>query len=141
MFLGEYQYSIDEKGRLTIPVKFRAPLLQGLVITRGLDRNLVIRPLDQWSDLIKQIENLPYSDPGARRLRRLIYSGACDLEPDRQGRINIPAYLLDYAKISREVVVAGVFTAIELWAPEHWDKVREELEGDGANEDWKRLGF
>ena len=104
MFLGEFRYSIDDKGRLTIPAKFRRPLLEGMVITRGLDRNLAIYPLDEWAKLVEEIERLPYGDPEGRKLRRLIFSGATDVEPDRQGRVNVPAYLLEYGKIEKEVI-------------------------------------
>ena len=139
MFLGEYQYTIDDKGRLTIPAKFRRPLLNGLVITRGLDRNLAIYPLDEWAKLVERIERLPYSDPEARRLRRLIFSGASDVEPDRQGRVNIPTYLLEYGMISKEAVVAGMNAYIELWSPEQWQSVRKALEDEDNASRWASL--
>jgi len=141
MFLGEYQYIIDDKGRLTIPAKFRRPLLDGLVITRGLDRNLTIYPLDEWAKLVEKIESLPLGDPQARKLRRLIFAGASDVEPDKQGRVNIPAYLLEYGAISKEVVVAGVNAYIELWAPEQWQSVRIALEDKDNASRWISLGI
>ena len=141
MFLGEYQYIIDDKGRLTIPAKFRRPLLNGLVITRGLDRNLTIYPLDEWAKLVEKIESLPLGDPQARKLRRLIFAGASDVEPDKQGRVNIPAYLLEYGAISKEVVVAGVNAYIELWAPEQWQSVRIALEDKDNASRWISLGI
>ena len=141
MFLGEYQYIIDDKGRLTIPAKFRRPLLNGLVITRGLDRNLTIYPLDVWAKLVEKIESLPLGDPQARKLRRLIFAGASDVEPDKQGRVNIPAYLLEYGAISKEVVVAGVNAYIELWAPEQWQSVRIALEDKDNASRWISLGI
>ena len=141
MFLGEYQYTIDDKGRLTIPAKFRRPLLNGLVITRGLDRNLTIYPLDEWAKLVEKIESLPLGDPQARKLRRLIFAGASDVEPDKQGRVNIPAYLLEYGAISKEVIVAGVNAYIELWAPEQWQSVRIALEDEDNASRWISLGI
>ena len=141
MFLGEYQYTIDDKGRLTIPAKFRRPLLNGLVITRGLDRNLTIYPLDEWAKLVEKIESLPLGDPQARKLRRLIFAGASDVEPDKQGRVNIPAYLLEYGAISKEVVIAGVNAYIELWAPEQWQSVRIALEDEDNASRWISLGI
>ncbi len=141
MFLGEYQYTIDDKGRLTIPAKFRRPLLNGLVITRGLDRNLTIYPLDEWAKLVEKIESLPLGDPQARKLRRLIFAGASDVEPDKQGRVNIPAYLLEYGAISKEVIVAGVNAYIELWAPEQWQSVRLALEDEDNASRWISLGI
>jgi MraZ protein len=103
MFLGEYQYTIDDKGRLTIPAKFRRPLAGGLVVTRGFDRNLTMYPMDTWSGLVDKVNQLPYGDLQARRFRRLVFSGASDAELDKQGRINIPTYLLDYGVISKDV--------------------------------------
>ena len=141
MFLGEYQYTIDDKGRLTIPAKFRRPLSNGLVITRGLDRNLTIYPLDEWAKLVEKIESLPLGDPQARKLRRLIFAGASDVEPDKQGRVNIPAYLLEYGAISKEVIVAGVNAYTELWAPEQWQSVRIALEDEDNASRWISLGI
>lgn len=141
MFLGEYNYTIDDKGRLIIPAKFRQPLMSGLVVTRGLDRNLAIYPLDEWMTLVEKINQLPYGDPAARTLRRLVFSGASDVEPDGQGRVNIPAYLLDYGRISKDVIVAGMNTYIEVWSPEEWQSVRAVLE-DGTNASrWASLGI
>lgn len=141
MFLGEFNYTIDEKGRLTIPAKFRQPLLSGLVVTRGLDRNLAIYPLDEWNKLVDKINQLPHGDPAARTLRRLVFSGASDVEPDSQGRVNIPAYLLDYGRISKDVVVAGLNTYIELWSPAEWQTVREVLEDETNASRWASLGI
>ena len=141
MFLGEYNYTIDDKGRLTIPAKFRQPLMSGLVVTRGLDRNLAIYPLDEWRKLVQKIDQLPHGDPAARTLRRLIYSGASDAEPDSQGRVNIPAYLLEYSRISKDVTVVGLNTYIELWSPEEWQSVREVLEDETNASRWASLGI
>lgn len=141
VFLGEYQYTIDDKGRLTIPAKFRRPLLEGLVITRGLDRNLVLYPLGEWAKLVDRIEQLPYGDPGARNFRRLVFSGATDVEPDRQGRVLVPSYLLEYGRIAREAIVVGVNAYVEVWSPELWQSVREALENDDNAHHWANLGI
>ena len=140
MFLGEYHYTIDDKGRLTIPAKFRKPLLNGLVITRGLDRNLAIYPMDTWAKLAEKVEQTPFGDPEARRLRRLIFSGASDVEPDKQGRVNIPAYLLEFGMISKDVIVAGLNEYIELWSPELWQSVQLALEDEDNASRWPGLG-
>lgn len=140
MFLGEYHYTIDDKGRLTIPAKFRRPLLDGMVITRGLDRNLAIYPLDAWAKLVEQVEQTPFGDPEARKLRRLIFSGASDVEPDRQGRVNIPAYLLEFSGISKDVIVAGLNAFVELWSPDMWQSVRLALEDEENASRWPSLG-
>ncbi len=139
VFLGEYQHAIDDKGRLTIPVRYRKPLLKGLVITRGLDRNLVIYPLDEWEELVAKIDRLPYSDPKARSLRRLLFAGATSADPDKQGRVNVPSYLLEYGNITKEVVVAGLNAEIELWSPERGQLVRRELESEEPIGHWTGL--
>ena len=141
MFLGEFRFNIDDKGRLTVPAKFRRPLLQGLVVTRGWDRNLVIYPQDEWAKLVDRINQLPYTKAGARNLRRLVYSGASDVEPDKQGRVNVPSYLLEYAQITKEVMVVGVHSYIELWAPELWQSVRDSLDNDDDADHWADLGI
>ena len=93
MFLGEYTHSIDEKGRLTIPAKFRGELAAGLVVTRGLDRNLLVFTVSEWGDLAEKIARIPISDRKARAFSRRVFSGAVDLIPDKQGRILLPATL------------------------------------------------
>ncbi len=141
MFLGEYEHVIDDKGRLTIPSKYRRPLLDGLVITRGLDKNLVIFPLGEWNGIVERINKLSYGDSGARHFRRLMFSGACDAEPDRQGRVNIPPYLLEAAGISKEVVIVGVYSYIELWSPSRWNETRDALDNEDNADRWAGLGI
>ncbi len=141
MFLGEYQHAMDDKGRLTIPAKFRRPLLDGLVVTRGLDRNLVIYPLEEWGRLVQRVNQLPYGDPEARKFRRLVFSGASDVELDKQGRVNIPAYLLEFGRVSKEVVVGGVHDYIELWSPDQWQVVRDALDNEDNAGQWESLGI
>jgi MraZ protein len=141
MFLGEYQYTIDDKGRLTIPAKFRRPLAGGLVVTRGLDRNLTVYPMDTWTGLVEKVKQLPYGDLQARRFRRLMFSGASDAELDKQGRVNIPSYLLDYGLISKDVMVVGMYDSIELWSPEQWQSERESMESRDNTEHWAHLNI
>lgn len=92
MFLGEYRHTIDEKGRLTIPAKYRGLLAAGMVITRGFDRNLMAFSLEGWEELAARVKSLPWSDPSAREFRRRVFSGAVDLVPDRQGRVLLPPF-------------------------------------------------
>jgi MraZ protein len=141
MFLGEYQYTIDDKGRLTIPAKFRRPLVGGLVVTRGLDCNLTVYPMDTWTGLVEKVKQLPYGNLQARRFRRLMFSGASDAELDKQGRVNIPSYLLDYGLISKDVVVVGMYDSIELWSPEQWQSERESMESRDNTEHWAHLNI
>ena len=91
MFLGEYTHTIDDKGRLTIPAKFRGDMASGLVVTRGFDQNLMVFPLSGWQDLAERILSRPMTDESVRTFRRRVFSGAVDLTPDRQGRIVLVA--------------------------------------------------
>lgn len=141
MFLGEFTHSIDDKGRLTIPAKFRGELAAGLVVTRGFDQNLMIYTLSGWEKLAAQIAERPLADAGMRAFRRRVFSGAIDLEPDRQGRILIPDYLRSFAGISNEVVVAGMFDYVELWSSESWATVRESVENNSDAGRWADLGI
>ncbi len=120
MFWGEYSHHLDKKGRLIIPARYRSNLPVGAVLTRGLDRNLIIFPPDAWRGISEQLNRLPITDPKARALRRLMFSGMVELSLDRQGRILIPPYLRQYAALDGEVLIVGMETFIELWNPDHW---------------------
>ena len=141
MFLGEYTHTIDDKGRLTIPAKFRGELLSGLVVTRGFEQNLMVFPLDGWQDLAERILSRPLTDEGVRTFRRRVFSGAVDLAPDRQGRIVIPAYLREFAGIDHEVVVAGMYNYVEVWHRSNWKDLRESLENSSDAARWDALGI
>lgn len=141
MFLGEYTHTLDEKGRLTIPAKFRNLLAAGLVVTRGFDQNLMIFPMDEWQGLAQRVAERPLSDEGVRAFRRRVFSGAVDLLPDRQGRILVPPYLREFAGIDGEVVIAGMFNYIELWSAEAWQTVRQSVESNSDAGRWEDLGI
>ena len=142
MFLGEFIHTIDEKGRLTVPAKFRADLAAGLVVTRGIDRCLAIYPMEEWRRLAGQVSALPMTDRRARAFRRLVFANASDAIPDKQGRVLIPPRLREYAGLDGEVVVTGLNTYIEVWNPDSWGEERERVEGDGADiEGWAALGI
>lgn len=141
MFLGEYTHTIDDKGRLTIPAKFRAELAAGLVVTRGFDQNLMIYSAQEWQKLAEEIMSRPISDNRMRDFRRRVFSGAVDLEPDRQGRILIPPYLREFAAINGEVVVVGNFNYLEIWGTAAWERVRAEIENSDDSERWADLGI
>jgi MraZ protein len=130
VFLGEFSHSLDSKGRLTIPAKFRAQLAPGLVVTRSpLDRCLLLMPEARWEEVAAKISALPLADPRSALLRRAVFSAAEDFRPDGQGRILISQRLRDYAQIDNDIVIAGVNTFIELWNPAQWDeKVLKQLE-------------
>lgn len=120
MFWGEFSHQLDDKGRLIIPSRFRASLVPHAILTRGLDRNLVIYPHEAWRSVSDRLNQMPITHPTARALRRLLFSGAAELVLDRQGRILIPGYLRDYASLDGEVLIAGMETFLELWEPSHW---------------------
>ena len=142
MFLGEFVHTIDEKGRLTIPARFRADLAAGLVVTRGIDRCLAIYPMEEWRRLAERVSALPVTDRQARTLRRLVFAHASDAVPDQQGRVLIPPQLRDYAGLDGEVVITGLNTYVEVWNPTSWEEERECVEEDGADiEKWAALGI
>ncbi|CAM5189364.1 Transcriptional regulator MraZ OS=Ureibacillus acetophenoni OX=614649 GN=mraZ PE=3 SV=1 [Ureibacillus acetophenoni] len=119
--MGEYQHSVDAKGRLIVPSKFREDLGNTFVITRGLDNCLFGYPMDEWRKLEEKLKQLPMTKKDARAFTRFFFSGATEVEIDKQGRINIPTSLANYAKLEKECVVIGVSSKIEIWAKEAWD--------------------
>ena len=142
MFLGEFVHTLDGKGRLTIPAKFRAELDTGLVVTRGMDRCLAMFPMAAWERLAEQVSQLPMTDRRARALRRFLFSSASNVSPDKQGRILIPPRLREYADLDGEVVVAGLNTYIEIWGTGAWHDERERVEEDDVEiEGWAALGI
>lgn len=132
MFRGRFEHSIDAKGRLAIPAKFRGELGDGLVVTRGIERCLTIYSASQWEPLAEKVSSLPYTDANARNFRRLVLAEAADCELDKQGRVIIPQYLRDFAGIDSEVIVAGLTTYIEVWSVKNWQEVQTTLENEGA---------
>lgn len=130
MFLGEFSHTLDTKGRLTIPAKFRERLDAGLVVTRSpMDRCLLLFPMAEWEQIAAKVSALPLADPRSAQLRRAFFSAAEDLTPDKQGRILVSQRLRELAQIEAEVIVAGVNTFVELWRPDLWqEKVLEPLD-------------
>lgn len=141
MFLGEFTHTIDSKGRLTIPAKYRGELAAGLVVTRGFDQNLMLFPMTEWEELAQRIAQRPLSDEDMRAFRRRVFSGAIDLVPDRQGRILLPQYLRDFAIIENDVVIAGMFNYLEIWSADQWNTVRESIENSSDAARWEALGI
>lgn len=133
MFLGEYSHFIDDKGRLTIPAKFRAALSSGIVVTQGLDGCLAIYPLGEWESITQKINTLPLTSKDARNFRRLMYAEAANLEPDRLGRILIPKNLRELAGIDGETFIVGLHTYLEIWNPQRWQEVRSKVESEGES--------
>lgn len=121
MFMGEYQHSIDDKGRLIIPAKLRDDLGSTFIITRGLDQCLFVYPMDQWVKLEQKLQALPLMKADARAFTRFFFSGASECEWDKQGRINIPNHLREYAKLEKECMVVGVQSRVEVWSKDAWE--------------------
>lgn len=143
MFIGEYKHSIDEKGRMAIPAKFRSALNQAAVITRGLDHCLYIYTASEWQHLAEKVKALPMTSANGRAFQRLMLAGAVDVELDGQGRVLIPEYLRTYAGISKQTVVAGVYDRLEIWDEAKWQeyKTKTEASSDEIAEKLGELGI
>mgnify|MGYP002573118776 CR=1 FL=1 len=122
MFIGEYQHTLDAKGRMFMPSKFREELGDSFIVTLGLDNCLFAFPADEFDKLKLKLDSLPISNKDARQFARFFFAGACECETDKQGRIMIPAKLRSYAKLEKEVTVVGVSTRLELWNTQKWEE-------------------
>ena len=133
-FKGEYSHSIDAKGRLIVPAKFRELLGDQFVVTKGFDGCLFMFAQDGWDQFEEKLQALPMDKPEARMLGRFFISGAIDAEVDKQGRILLPANLLQHAKIEKEAVIAGVGNRVEIWSKAEWEKAStfEDINGIAA---------
>ena len=121
MFIGEYHHSIDDKGRLIIPSKFREELGNKFIITRGIENCLFVYSFESWEKIVNKLETLPYTKKDARAFIRFFLSGASEAEFDKQGRINITSPLISYANITKECVVIGTGDRLEIWSEESWN--------------------
>ncbi|TWG60170.1 MraZ protein [Bacillus subtilis J25] len=141
MFMGEYQHTIDAKGRMIVPAKFREGLGEQFVLTRGLDQCLFGYPMDEWKQIEEKLKALPLTKKDARAFTRFFFSGATECELDKQGRVNIASSLLNYAKLEKECVVIGVSNRIELWSKVIWEQYTEEQEDSFAEIAENMIGF
>jgi MraZ protein len=134
MFFGEYEHSIDDKSRLTLPARFRDALAEGVVLAKGLDGNVDVYPREAWAMTVQA--RLAELDPLAgetRMMRRHFFAGAAETEPDKQGRVLVPPALARHASLGKEVVVAGVYDHLEIWDRQAWAEKVRELEGSADN--------
>ncbi|MDN4070173.1 division/cell wall cluster transcriptional repressor MraZ [Paenibacillus vini] len=138
MFMGEFQHSIDEKGRIVIPAKFRDLLGTSFVVTRGLDQCLFVYPQSEWEVLEQKLKALPLMKSDARAFTRFFFSGATECEWDKQGRVNLPANLRQYAKLEKDCVVLGVSNRVEIWSRDTWEQYFQQSE-DTFNEIAEKL--
>ncbi len=132
MFTGEYRHTVDDKGRMAVPAKFRVQLGGGAVVSRWLDACLAIHTQDGWAALAAKVAALPITDSNARRFSRLIFAGAAEVELDRQGRILLPAFLREHIGLDGEAVVVGSRDHAEIWVPDTWAVYARQL--DDADE-------
>jgi len=126
MFYGEYLHSIDRKGRLILPAKFRevakGNFIEKFFVTRGLDKCLFMFSEEEWRSQEAKFKSISFTKIQARTFNRLYFSGAAEVFPDKQGRILLPPYLKDFAEIKREVIIVGVSNRIEIWAKDKWQQ-------------------
>ena len=128
MFIGEYNHSLDNKGRVAIPAKFRVALKKGAVVTKGLDNCLFLYSKEQFKEMAIKFAALPLSQSKARAFSRHMLAGAMDVEFDNQGRITLPEYLRKFSSLKKKVVVAGLYNHLEIWDQNAWDKYKSESE-------------
>ena len=143
MFYGEYRHSLDQKGRVIIPSKFREGLGDRFILTKGLEECLFAYSSEEWNNLELKLKSLPFTDKNVRAFVRFFFSGATECELDKQGRILIPQNLREYAKLERDVYIIGVSTRVEIWDKERWEKYcsTENISPDEIAEKMSILGI
>lgn len=139
VFIGEFHHTLDDKGRVSIPVKFRAALAEGAVVTRGLDRSLFLYPKAEWEKLAAKIAALSIGQADTRAFARLMLAGAMDVDVDTSGRVNVPEYLRSYAGLTKTVVITGLYDRLEIWDEAAWNEYAARTEAAG-NDIAERLG-
>lgn len=142
MFIGEYVHAIDNKNRIIIPSKFREELGEKFVLTKGLDGCLYVYPINEWKKFEEKLEKLPLTNKSARAFVRFFFSGANEIEPDKQYRTLIPQNLLEYANIKKDIVSIGVSNRVEIWSKEKWDEYNaSNIDYDNIAEQMSELGI
>lgn len=132
MFIGEFAHSVDEKGRVAIPAKFRGKISNGAIVTRGLDKCLFIFTKKDWEILASKLMELPLAQSNSRAFVRLMLSGAIDVKLDSQGRVLVPDYLRKYAGMGKNAKVIGVYNRMEIWDEKVWDQYRKKAESSSS---------
>jgi MraZ protein len=133
MFLGTHEPKLDEKGRLILPAKFREELATGLVITKGQERCLYVFPQHEFLNITETLRQAPVTQKAARDYSRVMFAGAHDEIPDRQGRVTIPQSLREYASLEKECVVIGANTRVEIWDSKAWNSYLADREKNFAD--------
>lgn len=143
MFYGEYQHSVDQKGRVIVPSKFREGLGESFIVTKGLDNCLFAYSSDEWTNLENKLKALPFTDKDVRAFVRFFFAGATECEVDKQGRILIPQNLREYAKLEKDIYVIGVSTRVEIWDKSSWESYSgdDNIGADKIAEKMAQLGI
>lgn len=141
MFMGEYNHTIDPKGRLIIPSKFREELGDEFVVTKGLDGCLFVYPNKEWSTFEEKLRSLPLTNKNARQFSRFFLAGAASCELDKQGRILLPSVLREFAALEKDVVLVGVLSRIEIWSKAKWEESNVYDDMDEIAEHMEDLGL
>ncbi len=141
MFMGEYNHTIDAKGRLIVPSKFREQLGSEFIATKGLDGCLFVYPKEEWANIEEKFRNIPLTTKDARKFSRFFFAGAAVCEVDRQGRILLPQVLREFADLQKEAVLAGVLSRIEIWSKERWQNTNTYDDMDEIAEHMAELGL
>lgn len=139
MLIGEYKHSVDAKGRLFFPAKFREDIGETFVITKGLDNCLFVYSFDEWKTLEQKIKMLPLSK--ARDLQRFLFAGACEVICDKQGRVLLPIPLREHARLTKDATIVGVSNRCEIWSTENWENATCSLDTDTIASAMEELGF
>lgn len=141
MFMGEYNHTIDAKGRLIVPSKFREALGDTFVVTKGLDGCLFVYDNEEWQAFEEKLRSLPITNKEARQFARFFLAGAAEVEVDKQGRILVPNILREFAQISKDVVLIGVASRIEIWSKERFEGMASFEDMDEIAEHMAELGL
>ena len=142
MFIGEYQHAVDTKNRINVPSKFREAFGNMFILTKGLDGCIYAFTVSEWEILQQKLKNLPLTNKDARAFSRFFFSGAAEVEIDKQGRALIPQNLIEYAMINKEIVSIGVSTRVEIWSKEKWiDYNNQNMNYDEISEKMSELGI
>ena len=141
MFMGEYNHTVDTKGRLIVPSKFRDQLGDEFVVTKGLDGCLFVYSKEEWNNIEEKFRNVPLTTKDARKFARFFFAGAANCEVDKQGRILLPANLREYAGIDKDIVSVGVYSRVEIWSKDRYLESTDYDDMDEIAEHMAELGI
>ena len=141
MFSGEFQHSLDAKGRVIIPAKFREQLGEKFIVTKGLDQSLFVFSGSEWEKFYEKLSTLPMNNPNTRAFSRRFLAGAVECEPDKQGRVLLPPNLREYAGITGDVTITGSGNKAEIWSTEVWNQYVDGIDADEIANNMGELGI